>query len=60
MTSLEERFRLRGKVAAVDGVMVGPYDISGSLGLRGQLQHPSVQRAGVRVVQTCARRAHAA
>src|SRR3989338_9028317 len=30
---------------AVDGVMVGPYDLSGSLGLPGQLSHPKVQEA---------------
>lgn len=34
----------------LDGVMVGPYDISGSLKVPGQLEHPSVIEAGLRVV----------
>lgn len=38
---------------AVDGAMVGPYDISGSLGIPGQLDHPRVQKACARVVQAC-------
>ena len=29
----------------IDGVMVGPYDISGSLGVPGQLSHPDVIKA---------------
>lgn len=40
----------------VDGVMVGPYDISGSLGVPGQTNHPKVREAG-RVVIEAARRA---
>ena len=39
---------------AVDGVMVGPYDLSGSLGVPGQLAHPSVRAAARRVVAACA------
>ncbi len=37
----------------VDGVMVGPYDISGSLNLPGQISHPKVREAGRRVVEVC-------
>lgn len=40
---------------AVDGAMVGPYDISGSLGIPGQLEHPRVQEACRRVVEACRR-----
>lgn len=40
---------------AIDGVMIGPYDLSGSLGVPGQLEHPSV-RASVRQVIEVARR----
>ena len=29
----------------VDGIMVGPYDLSGSLGVPGQLNHDSVKSA---------------
>ncbi|MBI4596947.1 MAG: 4-hydroxy-2-oxovalerate aldolase [Candidatus Omnitrophica bacterium] len=38
----------------VDAVMVGPYDISGSLGLPGELQHPKVAAACRRVIAACA------
>jgi len=37
----------------VDAVMVGPYDISGSLGIPGQLDHPKVQNAAKRVIAAC-------
>ncbi len=37
----------------LDGVMVGPYDISGSLDIPGQLDHPKVIEAGQRVVEAC-------
>lgn len=40
---------------AVDGAMIGPYDISGSLGVPGQLDHPKVREAGVAVVEACRR-----
>lgn len=39
----------------VDGVMVGPYDISGSLGIPGQLSHQRVTEACGRVVDVCQR-----
>ncbi len=41
---------------AVDGVMIGPYDISGSLGIPGQLGHPRVTEACARVIEACRRR----
>ena len=37
-------------VEGLDGVMVGPYDISGSLNVPGQLEHPLVVEAGLKVV----------
>lgn len=39
----------------VDGVMVGPYDISGSLGVPGETNHPKVREAGGRIVEAAAR-----
>lgn len=39
----------------VDGVMVGPYDISGSLGVPGQTSHPKVIEASRRVIEACER-----
>lgn len=40
----------------VDGVMVGPYDISGSLGIPGRLNDPKVLKASERVIEACARK----
>ncbi len=40
---------------AVDGVMVGPYDLSGSMGIPGQLEHPRVAEACARVIEACRR-----
>lgn len=39
----------------VDGAMIGPYDLSGSLGVPGQLEHPLVLAAAKTVVEACAR-----
>ena len=44
---------------AVDGVMVGPYDISGSLGIPGQIDHPRVQKACAKVIAAAAKRGKA-
>ena len=38
----------------VDGAMIGPYDLSGSFGVPGQLDHPSVVEAANRVIRACA------
>lgn len=37
----------------VDGAMIGPYDLSGSLKVPGQLDHPKVREACARVVEAC-------
>ena len=37
----------------VDGVMIGPYDLSGSLGIPGQLEHSSVKEHCAIVSQAC-------
>ena len=37
----------------VVGAMVGPYDISGSLGIPGQIDHQKVKDAGKQVVDAC-------
>ena len=39
----------------VDAAMVGPYDISGSLGIPGQLTHAKVTEACQRVIAACRR-----
>ena len=40
----------------IDGVMIGPLDISGSLGVPGQVSHPKVVEASKRVIQECRNR----
>jgi 2-dehydro-3-deoxyglucarate aldolase len=40
---------------AVDGVMIGPYDISGSLGVPGETSHPRVIEAARKVIAACER-----
>ena len=37
----------------VDGVMIGPLDISGSLGVPGQTTHPLVIEASLKVIEAC-------
>lgn len=49
VSNIDEIVSLEG----VDGVMVGPYDLSGSLGVPGQLNHPSVTRSCQTVVAAC-------
>lgn len=41
------------KVKGVDGVLVGPYDLSASMGRMGQIDHPEVVAAIDRVTQVC-------
>lgn len=41
------------KIPGVDGVLIGPYDLSASMGLMGQISHPSVVAAIERVTQVC-------
>jgi 2-dehydro-3-deoxyglucarate aldolase/4-hydroxy-2-oxoheptanedioate aldolase len=40
----------------IDGVFVGPFDMSGSMGLPGQINHPSVQEAIRSVIKACEKR----
>lgn len=37
----------------LDGVMIGPYDMTGSLGVPGQIQHPKMLEAESIVVRAC-------
>jgi 2-keto-3-deoxy-L-rhamnonate aldolase RhmA len=39
----------------LDGVMIGPYDMSGSLGVPGQTQHPLVLEAEKTIIDACLR-----
>jgi 2-keto-3-deoxy-L-rhamnonate aldolase RhmA len=39
----------------VDGAMIGPYDLSGSLGIPGQILDPRVTEACQKVVESCRR-----
>ena len=40
-------------VDGVDGVFIGPYDLSGSYGVAGQTDHPKVLEGGRRVLEAC-------
>lgn len=44
---------------AIDGVMIGPYDISGSLGIPGQIEHSKVKDAATQVINACVRHSKA-
>jgi 2-dehydro-3-deoxyglucarate aldolase len=37
----------------LDGVMIGPYDMSGSLGVPGKIQHPKMLEAEAKVIAAC-------
>jgi len=43
-------------VPGIDGVFVGPFDMSGSMGLPGQINHPEVQKAIRQVISACEKR----
>jgi 2-keto-3-deoxy-L-rhamnonate aldolase RhmA len=40
-------------VDGIDGVLIGPYDMSGSYGVTGQTSHPLLLEARQRVVEAC-------
>ena len=48
------------EVQGVDGTFVGPYDLSGSMDLTGQIDHPRVQDAVQRVLAACKKHKKAA
>ena len=39
----------------LDAIMVGPYDLSGSMGLTGQFDHPEFKAAMARIAAGCAK-----
>jgi 2-dehydro-3-deoxyglucarate aldolase len=43
------------QVPGIDGVLTGPYDLSGSLNIPGQLTHPDVIKAEKEVIAACQR-----
>jgi 2-keto-3-deoxy-L-rhamnonate aldolase RhmA len=55
--SIEAVENIEGLLAydEVDAVMIGPYDISGSLGVPGQTDHPLVRKASEKVLEACAK-----
>ncbi len=40
----------------LDAIMIGPYDLSGSLGVPGEKFHPLVKEAELKVIKTCKER----
>ncbi|MCX5704276.1 MAG: aldolase/citrate lyase family protein, partial [Candidatus Omnitrophica bacterium] len=47
--NIEEILNING----IDGAMVGPYDLSGSLNVPGELDHPDVRKAAKHVINAC-------
>ena len=43
------------KVDGIDSVFIGPYDLSASMGLTGQISHPDVKNAIAQVKEKCLR-----
>ena len=43
------------KYDEIDGVMIGPMDLSGSLGVPGNMEHPEVKKAALKVIEACAK-----
>ncbi len=43
-------------VEGIDSVVIGPYDLSGSMGLLGKLDHPDLRAACAEVVAACKKR----
>jgi 2-dehydro-3-deoxyglucarate aldolase len=42
-------------VKGIDGVFVGPYDLTGSMGIVGQMDHPKMTDALERIINACQR-----
>ena len=47
-------------VDGIDGIFIGPYDMSGSYGVPGQTQHPHLKKAYQTLVEACRRHNKAA
>ena len=47
--SIDEIVQIEG----IDGIMLGPYDLSASLGKMGELDHPTVVEAIEKITRTC-------
>ena len=43
-------------IPGLDAVLIGPYDLSASMGLAGQLDHPEVRAAQQTILKACQRR----
>lgn len=41
-------------VKGIDAIFIGPYDLSQSLGVAGQIDHPSVEEKMLEIVKKCA------
>ena len=40
-------------IEEIDGAMIGPYDLSGSLGIPGELEHPEITKSCDKVIKAC-------
>lgn len=41
------------RVEGIDGILVGPYDLTGSMGIPGQLENPKVEAILNRILEAC-------
>ena len=48
-----ENIDLITKHKSIDGIMIGPYDLSGSLGFPGELNNPVVDNACLKIIEAC-------
>ena len=48
-----ENIDLITKHKSIDGIMIGPYDLSGSLGYPGEINHPIVKKACSKIIEIC-------
>jgi 2-keto-3-deoxy-L-rhamnonate aldolase RhmA len=47
-------------VPGIDGILIGPYDLSGSYGIPGQVDSPVMREAGKKVIKACIKSSKAA
>ena len=48
-----ENIDIIAKHKSIDGIMIGPYDLSGSLGFPGEINNPIVNEACLKIIDTC-------
>ncbi len=52
VNNLDEILSVKG----IDAALIGPYDLSASMGIMGELDHPEMEKVIDRILQTCLRK----